>query len=214
LIYTMKTTISLGLALLAMGSAQAQIFRSEAVRGAVLGGIAGGVIGHNSGDLRHNGWRGAAIGATAGLLIGQAIGDARAHRDAGRYGRPHGDYIYRSSPSIRVGVGYSHWRSGPFGFHGHRYPGHSRYGWQISYAPRFGYHRGYGLGYPHIGYGDYVDAVYGSSAPVVLGAPQPLVVQAAPAPDQPAAAPQQVTIINNYYNSPSPMSSANGLFGR
>jgi hypothetical protein len=34
------------------------------------------------------------------------------------------------------------------------------------------------------------------------------------APPAAPAQPQQVTIINNYYNAPTPMSSANGLFGR
>jgi hypothetical protein len=31
---------------------------------------------------------------------------------------------------------------------------------------------------------------------------------------QPAAAPQQITIINNYYGNAAPMSQANSLFGR
>ena len=43
-----------------------------------------------------------------------------------------------------------------------------------------------------------------AAAPAPLRMPQPVV--------QPAA--QPVTIINNYYNTPSPMSGANGLFGR
>lgn len=49
--------------------------------------------------------------------------------------------------------------------------------------------------------------------PVVVSRPAPVVT----VPAQPAAAstaPQQVTIINNYYNSSTPMSGANGLFGR
>lgn len=215
----MKTKLSLCFALLALTSAQAQIFRSEAVNGAVLGGIAGAVIGHNSGDLRHNGWRGAAIGSAAGLLIGQAIGDANAHR----YGRSHGEYIYRSSPRVHVGIGYSHGgyrHGGHFGHRGHVghyghnrwHHGHRGWGWGVSYAPSFGYYRGYGLGYPHISYDDYVYRTPSHAVPY----PTPAVVQSAPAPVQapaPAPAPQQVTIINNYYNS-SPMSAANGLFGR
>lgn len=50
-------------------------------------------------------------------------------------------------------------------------------------------------------------------APVVVSQPSQVGAVAA----QPAAqssAPQQVTIINNYYNSSSPMSGANSLFGR
>jgi hypothetical protein len=201
----MKTAVSLGLALVAFSSAHAQIFRSEAVKGAVLGGIAGGVIGHNSGD--NNGWRGAAIGATAGLLIGQAIGDSRADRDYRRHGH-HGGYVYRSAPAVHVGIGYHH--GGYWG--GHRYHGYRHHGtrWHVGFGPSFGYYRGYGFGYPHAGYGDYV---YRPSYPVVVAQPQPVVVQQAPVP-QPAPAPQQVTIINNYYNNASPMSGANGLFGR
>lgn len=101
---------------------------SGAANGVLLGALAGGVIGHNSGDLRHSAWRGAAWGAGLGWLLGSVA-------DANR--RP------------------------------------------VAYE----------------------------TAPVVQSAAAP---QAVPAP---AAQPQQVTIINNYYNS-SPMSSANGLFGR
>lgn len=223
--FAMKTTLSFCIALLAFAPAQAQIFRSEAVNGAILGGIAGGIIGHNSGDLRHNGWKGAAIGSAAGLLIGQAIGDARAEREYARAGYPQGGYIYRSAPSVHVGIGYSRgyghggfrhgWHGrhfGHYGYHRGYHHGHRGFGWHLSYAPSFGYYRGYGWGYPHIEYGDYVDYVYRApSAPVIVQQPQP-VIQAPVQTAQPA--PQQVTIINNYYNSATPMSSANALFGR
>lgn len=46
---------------------------SSAVNGLVLGALAGGIIGHNSGDFRHNGWRGVAWGAGAGWLLGSVI---------------------------------------------------------------------------------------------------------------------------------------------
>ncbi len=266
----MKTSLSLGLALLAVTSANAQIFRPEAVNGAVLGGVAGAIIGNNSGDLRHNAWKGAAIGAGAGLLIGEAVGNANANRTV--VPSPLGSgYVYRSSPTVRVGVGYS------VGGHGSRYVGHRGhdyrrgYGYYSGYygpqfttrlAPAYGYYEGYGDGYPYysgsgyygcgsaasnglvlgalaggiIGHnsGDFRHngwrgAAWGAgagwllgtildanrrpayeSAPVYVQQPAPT-VQAAPA----AAAPvQSTTIINNYYNTPSPMSSANGLFGR
>jgi hypothetical protein len=48
---------------------------SYAASGLWLGALAGAVIGHNSGDLRHNGWRGAAWGAGLGWLLG-SIADA------------------------------------------------------------------------------------------------------------------------------------------
>jgi hypothetical protein len=103
---------------------------SAASSGFWLGALAGGIIGHNSGEFRHNGWRGAAWGAGVGWLLGSIA-------DANR--RP------------------------------------------VAYA----------------------------TAPQTV-APAPQVVSA---PAQ-AATPQQVTIINNYYNSSSPMSGANSLFGR
>ena len=207
---SMKTKLTLCVALLAATSAQAQVFRPEAVNGALLGGIAGGIIGHQSGG--NNGWQGAALGAAAGLLIGQAVGEAN---DDVRYGR--GDYVYRSRPAVSVGIGYSHGYYGPYRhgvYHGHR--GYRGTSWGISYGPAFGYgygyHRAYGAGYPYYGYGD---TIYyrPASQPVVVAPPQPVVVSAPAAPAaQPA--PQPVTIINNYYNTPAPMSGANALFGR
>jgi hypothetical protein len=105
---------------------------SAATNGLLLGALAGGIIGHNSGSLHHNGWRGAAWGAGAGLLLGSVI-------DANR--RP---VVYQTAPAL---------------------------------VP---------------------------SAPAVQGQ-----IQTAQ-----QTQPQPVTIINNYYNSASPMSEANSLFGR
>jgi hypothetical protein len=48
---------------------------SYATNGLLLGALAGGIIGHNSGDFRHNGWRGAAWGAGLGWLLG-AVADS------------------------------------------------------------------------------------------------------------------------------------------
>jgi len=103
-------------------------YRSVSSRGLLLGALAGGIIGHNSGTLGHRAWRGAAWGAGAGWLLG-TLADSRRR------------------------------------------------------------------------------AVV-SEAPVILQTAPAAPVQAA-APAQP----QQITIINNYYNA-SPMSAANGLFGR
>lgn len=105
---------------------------SAAGSGLLLGALAGGIIGHNSGDFRHNGWRGAAWGAGAGWLLGSVI-------DANRR------------------------------------------------------------------------AVTYDSAPVVVQQQTPT-LQAQPVNQAP---PQQpVTIINNYYNTSTPMSGVNGMFGR
>lgn len=105
---------------------------SGATNGLLLGALAGGIIGHNSGEFRHNGWRGAAWGAGLGWLLG-SVADANRRR-----------------------VGYS-------------------------------------------------------SAPVVMQQAPAMQVQPQPAAQPP---PQQVTIINNYYNTSTPMSAANGMFGR
>lgn len=80
----MKTPlILLALGLAAAGTAQAQLFRPETVRGAAIGGIAGAVIGHNNG---HRGWEGAAYGAAAGAIIGSIVGESR---DVRTYGPAH-----------------------------------------------------------------------------------------------------------------------------
>src|SRR4051812_8778670 len=103
----MKTLLSLGLAFLALAPAQAQIFRPEAVNGALLGGIAGAVIGNNSGSLHHNAWQGAAIGAGAGLLLGNAIGDSRDDREWRGTQVPSGRiYVERRSPVTYRSYGY------------------------------------------------------------------------------------------------------------
>ncbi len=270
----MKTTLSLAVAMLVLaGSAHAQILRSEALTGAVLGGAAGAVIGHNSGDLRHNGWKGAAIGAGAGLILGEMVGNANARRSV-EYADPYGQSrVYAPASTLHLGVSYgnSYGRhgyqpglryGGGHGYYGDsfRHHGPSRFsGWGgYSYAPVYNYYPGYGGGYPHAtsgyyGYGSgatnglllgalaggiighnsgefrnngWRGAAWGAGAGWLLGTigdarrravvtEPPLFVQPAPVAPAPAAQaqPQQITIINNYYNT-SPMSSANGLFGR
>ena len=104
---------------------------SYAANGLVLGALAGGIIGNNSGSLHHSAWRGAAWGAGVGWLLG-AVADANRRQ-----------VVYQTAPAVA----------------------------------------------------------------------QPTVQMQAPVP---AAAPTQapVTIINNYYNTSTPMSGANSLFGR
>ena len=65
-----KTLLALCVVSLAAGSAHAQLFRPSIVEGALLGGAAGAIIGHNS---DHRTGEGAAIGALAGALIGAAL---------------------------------------------------------------------------------------------------------------------------------------------
>ena len=51
---------------------------SAASSGMLIGAIAGGIIGNNSGAFGHSGWRGAAWGAGAGLLLGSVVDAERA----------------------------------------------------------------------------------------------------------------------------------------
>lgn len=92
----MKTLLLLALSLGLGAPSQAQLFGPESLTGAAFGGIAGAIIGHNSG--RHGG-QGAAIGAGAGFLLGSIVGQER--RERGYYSDAYyGDYGYG-------GYGYS-----------------------------------------------------------------------------------------------------------
>lgn len=55
-----------------------QVSPSAASTGMLLGALAGGIIGNNSGAFGHSGWRGAAWGAGAGLLLGSVVDVERA----------------------------------------------------------------------------------------------------------------------------------------
>lgn len=260
----MKTFVAfLAVASVAAPLAQSQVFRPETVNGAVLGGIAGAVIGNNSGDLRHNAWRGAAIGSVAGAVIGSAFGEAR--EDAsGRVPQPYrarvwGGYDRHVGPSWHYGhydrVGYGHWNH----HHRHGYYTGIRFGAPVYYssgwAPSYGYGYGYyraGRGYAANGtllggiagaiighnsgdlrHSAWRGAALGAGAGWLIGAiaderarerdaqvvERPDVYapeDSAPPARTTAGAPQNVTIINNYYGStnPAPMAAANGLFGR
>ncbi len=199
----MKTPFLLGLALLvAAVPAQAQLFRPS-LNGAVLGGIAGAIIGNNSGSLHHNAWQGAAIGAGAGLLLEAAAGYPRPVGGAVTYGGP---YVYR----------------GRYGYNGH---GSAAADGLWLGALAGGVIERHDRGFRHDGWRG---AAWGAGVGWLLGSvidanayddsyPPRVIVREAPvmAAAQPAPAPQQVTIINNYYNTPAtPMTAANGLFGR
>jgi hypothetical protein len=214
----MKTILTLGLGLIALVPARAQIFGAHTADGALLGGIAGAVIGHNSGSLSHNGWQGAAIGAGVGALIGASAdaNTAYAARRATGVPVPAGGYVYRDgyrdAPNGFYGGGFA--RDGVFlgalagGIIGHNSGGDWRHngwrgagwgagaGWLLGsiFDANYGYYRGYDYGYAY-------------PSTVAMPASQTVVAPA-------AAAPQQVTIINNYYGNTSPMAQANSLFGR
>jgi hypothetical protein len=196
----MKTLLTLSLALTAVLPAQAEIFRPGGGRGAPPR------------EVRHDYGHGRAV----------------------HHGYSHGHYIYRRSPTVYFGYAPAYYPS--YGY----YPGYSvdypYYGSVGYYGSGSAASSGFWLGAlaggiignnsgSHNGWrgaalgagaglllGSIVDANRAptnyATAPVTVTAP----VQAAPAATQ--AAPQQVTIINNYYNSASPMSGANSLFGR
>jgi uncharacterized protein YcfJ len=229
---TMKTLLSLGLAWLAVAPVSAQILRPATVNGAVLGGIAGAVIGNNSGSLNHNAWKGAAIGAGVGALVGSAVARDHDRRDV-RVRAPHhpSPYVYRHAPVVYRGYdrggyygggyysgggyyGGSHARDGIFlgalagGIIGHNSGSFRHNGW---HGAAWGAGAGWLLG-------SIADAnrraVIWERPPVYVEQAQPVYVQTPVQPAQPAAQPQQITIINNYYGNATPMSQANGLFGR
>ena len=244
----MKTILAVTVLVSLSLPAQAQIFSHNAIQGAALGGIAGAIIGNNSGH--GNGARGAAIGAGAGLLLGAAAGDHhRGHSSVGvAYPvRPHAYYSphytghagyyrhgswYRPNPVVYVQPAPIVYGSSYYGnsYYDNTSPSYgSAYYSEPSYAANglvlggiagaiIGNNSGHGNGLR--------GGLIGAGTGLVLGAlmdndRRPQVVERPPvyteaAPSTPAApAPQNVTIINNYYSTPStPMSSANSLFGR
>jgi hypothetical protein len=208
----MKTTIALALALLALAPAQAQIFRPESNGGVVLGGIAGAIIGNNSGSLHHNAWQGAAIGAGAGLLFGSALGESRYQNTwAGTQVPVPGAYVYRDSPCYYDGgPGYAYDRAD-----------------YAATGTLLGGIAGAIIGNNSRSHNAWRGAAIGAGAGYLLGsiaennarrreaAAAPAVTMS-PAPTAAAPAPQNVTVSNNYYgnSAPAPMAQANALFGR
>lgn len=239
----MKTAASLlALSLIAVVPAQAQLFRPETVTGAVIGGAVGAVIGHN--DDRHGwegAAYGAAAGALIGSLAGHA--NDRAQYRATQVPVPaYGGYSGYHGPRYpgRVVVGrpayhYPHYvyrapavvyapRAVPTYVYPARRPNYVRTGVLLG-----------GIAGAIIGHNDgrhgWEGAAYGVGAGLILGSiaernaaraeaearayEEDRAARAATAAT-PTAAPQQVTINNYYYGNTaaSPMSSANGLFGR
>ena len=233
----MKT---LGLVFLCAGltaSLSAQVFRPAAVSGAATGAVVGAIIGNNSGSLHHNAWKGAAIGAGAGLLLGAAIDDSRSH---GPWGRtyapaPRPVYVARYTP-YHYGwaprhVGHGHYYGGAWLPLGAAYTSYGYYGDYVWPTTLLGGIAGAIIGHNSGHHNAWRGAAIGAGAGLVLGsiaesaAREREAAAAAQAwASRPAAeatvsnnqAPQNVTIINNYYNQTpaTPMASANAMFGR
>ena len=189
----------------------------------MLGGVAGAVIGNNSGSLHHNAWQGAAIGTVAGALLGSAVGESRERA------------VYRGTQVPTPSGYYSY---GPaynsYGYSGYSEPYYagSRYS-RPSYASSgllLGGLAGGIIGNNSRSHNTWGGAAIGAGAGLLLGAladqgareneARDAVIQDAQnaAAVQSAAqnTPQNVTIINNYYggSTGTPMSSANSMFGR
>ncbi len=197
----MKSLLVLTFAVVALSSAQAQVFRPGAGRGGRHGGS------HDRGVVQ---------------VVSR--------------GAPHGAYVYRHAPVVYGGYrpavfgGYGYYRG-----YGVDYPYYGTIGYGgTGSASASGFWLGalaggiIGNNSGSFGHSGWRGAAWGAGLGWLLGsvadanrrvisyeaAPfgvtSPASVQAA----VPTQAPQQVTIINNYYNSSSPMSGANSLFGR
>jgi len=206
----MKIYFCLALALLAVAPARAQIFGPNATGGALLGGLAGGIIGYNN----HNQTgRGIAIGAASGLLLGSIVDQANySSSQRTQVPVPSPCYIIRPAPAYY----YSNYAG-----YGYAPPNYTASGALLG-----------GLAGGIIGYNDHHQTgrgiLIGTASGLLLGsiadqaareretAAAPVVVTTAPAP-QPAPPPQNAPAPVPAASSAAPassMSSANSLFGR
>lgn len=240
----MKTLAALTVSFLVLVPVVCRADSSNTLGGALIGGVAGAIIGHNTGDSRADTWRGAAIGSVAGAVIGSAVDDSgRGHSSRGHsYGRGH------SYSRTHVSFGYNPWYSYPYdrGYYGaYRAPvyygGYGSYGYN-SYRGRPSYATsgmlwggliGGVVGNNSHGHHAWRGAAIGAGAGLLLGsvadenqryyqdqsvledARRAAEIRAAAEQTQQSTSPQNVTIINNYYGgSSTPMTSANSMFGR
>jgi hypothetical protein len=218
MLFPMKTSLFLCLALTALVPARGEIFRSEALRASHRGD------GHRDHGRNHR----------TTVHVGVGVGHGYSHHHGSPWRHHHGGYGHR-------GHYYSPYRYVPaFGYY-------SGYGYGYPYYNDYGYYRtgnaasnglllgalaggiiGHNSG--ELRHSAWRGAAWGAGIGWLLGSvadanrravvynSAPVAVQQAPTiqtstQSATPAQPQQVTIINNYYNS-SPMSAANGLFGR
>lgn len=233
----MKTAVNVLLAALALSAvpAKAELFSSSAAGGALLGGIAGAIIGNNSGH--GNGAQGALIGAGAGLLLGAMADNNRPGRvyvhgsvgprfhHGGHYQpcRPYGYYGYYQRPAVYISTPVYYAAPAPVYRTTYRQPSYAGTGLVV------GGITGAIIGNNSGRHNTWRGAAIGAGAGLLIGAiadsaarEREVQVEQAPAyvPEtqvrtQSSTTPQNVTIINNYYYTPStPMSSVNGIYGR
>jgi uncharacterized protein YcfJ len=214
-------SICLALALIATVPGHAQIFGPNATGGALLGGLAGGIIGHN--DHNQTG-RGIAIGAASGLILGSIADQANYQSYQGTPAAAPNYYAYRQSP-VYYYDGYHQYDDYDYNGYDH----YDAYGYARPNYAASGALLG-GLAGGIIGYNNHDQTgrgiLIGSLSGLMLGsiADQaarerevaavrtvvvPSSVQQAPAPAAQEPPPQAAPAV-----PASPMSGANSLFGR
>lgn len=222
----MKIPFCLALALLGTAPARAQIFGSNAAGGALLGGLAGGIIGYNN---HHQTGRGIAIGAASGLILGSLSDQARYRADQRtQVPVPSTCYVYRRAPVYSYQAPYYQYDPAPVYYSDYADAdyGYSRPNYTASGALLGGLAGGI------IGYNNHHQTgrgiLIGTASGLILGsladraarereATMPVLVterpvSQAPSPPPPQEAPQ--TSAPAASAPASAMSSANSLFGR
>ena len=213
----MKMPLCLALALLAMAPARAQIFGSNAGGGALLGGLAGGIIGYNN---HHQTGRGIAIGAASGLILGSLADQAQYNASQRtQVPVPTSYYVYRQAPAYYYQAP-AYYSSDYGDTYGYAQPNYTASGALLG-----------GLAGGIIGYNNHHQTgrgiLIGTASGLILGsiadqaarereaAVAPIVVTAAPVA-QPAPPAPEAPVAPAATSSPpaSSMSSANSLFGR
>jgi hypothetical protein len=209
----MKAALSLCLALLTVASAQADIFRPQGVSGAVL---------RRGDDHGRSNGAGRVVVRNGGYAWGHSYGYSGYRSPWFGY---YPGYDLRYYPYANLGYYGGYYGSG----YGYSSPGYYSSSSGVATGLTLGALAGGIIGnnsgaFHHSGWSG---AAWGAGLGMILGAVadanRPYVATQAPvmAPPvnygygAPAQAQQPVTIINNYYNTPAtPMSAANGLFGR
>jgi uncharacterized protein YcfJ len=205
----MKMPLFLALALLAAVPGRAQIFGPNATGGLLLGGLAGGIIGHN--DHNQTG-RGIAIGAASGLILGSIADQANydSYQRTEVSGPDYYGYRYYPAPRYYADNDYD--------------DGYTRPNYAVSGALLGGLAGGI------IGYNNHYQTgrgiLIGAASGLILGsiaehaarerelAAERNAVVYAPAEPSPAPAAQEPAAPAVAPAPTTPMSGANSLFGR
>ena len=117
---------------------------SNQTAGAVIGGVAGALLGRSLAGDRHNRTEGAAVGAVAGALLGSQIGKSKSNcRDYdtsyynngyGSYSTPYASSYYGNTYAQPYGSAYAQ----PYARGYYATPTYSRYGYSAPRYDRYG----------------------------------------------------------------------------